>query len=106
LRSKSIALVLERSGGVVVGDAIGKVVGRGELEGWGAELGRRGDGRTLFEDLGLGGEVGVGVDGCESAGDMCKRCGRMRWESRAGRVASYAHELSSLSLIDSHHLLP
>ncbi len=97
MRSKSIALVFERSGGVVVGDAIGKVVGRGELEGWGAELGRRGDGRTLFEDLGLGGEVGVGVGGCESGGDMCKRCGprvmRVR-ASRAGRVASYyAHEL-------------
>ena len=28
----------------------------------------------MFEDLGLGGEVGIGVDGCESAGDMCKRC--------------------------------
>lgn len=73
MRSKSIAFVFERSDGVVVGEAIGKVVGRGEPEGAGAELGRKGDDKTLFEDLGLGGEVGVGVDGCESVGDMCKR---------------------------------
>jgi len=70
LRSKSIARVFERSGGVVVGEAVGKVVGRGELEGWGAELERRGDGSILFEDLGLGGEVEVGICECESEGDM------------------------------------
>lgn len=70
MRSKSIALVFERSGGVVVGEAAGKVVGRGELEGWGAELGRRGDGSILFEDLGLGGEAEVGIGECESEGDM------------------------------------
>ena len=64
MRSKSIAFVFERSGGVVVG---GAVVGRGELEGWGAELGRRGEGSILFEDLGLGGEAGVEY---ESEGDM------------------------------------
>ena len=59
---------------MVVGEAFGKAVGRGELgrcgAGTGAELGRKGDGKTLFEDLGLGGEVGVGVDGCESVRDM------------------------------------
>jgi hypothetical protein len=71
LRSKSIALVFERSGGVVEGDAVGKVVGRGELDGWGAELGRRGEGSIMFDDLGLGGETGAGIGECESEGDMC-----------------------------------
>jgi hypothetical protein len=60
-----------------VGEA---VVGRGELEGWGAELGRRGEGSILFEDLGLGGEVGVE---CES-GDMSRD-----YVTDASRLASH-----------------
>ena len=72
MRSKSIAFVFERSVGIVVGEATGEAVRRGELEGWGVgvELGRKGDGKTLFEDLGLGGEVGIGVAGCEFVGDI------------------------------------
>jgi hypothetical protein len=70
LRSKSIALVFERSGGVAVGEGVGKVADLGDPEIWGAELGRRGDGSILFEDLGLGGEAGVGIGECESEGDI------------------------------------
>lgn len=35
-------------------------------------MGRRGDGRALFEDLGIGGVVGVGIGECESGGDMAR----------------------------------
>ena len=88
MRSKSIALVFERSGGVAVGEGVGKVADLGDPEIWGAELGRRGDGSILFEDLGLGGEAGVGIGECESEGDMCRRearvCGKVR------RVASHS----------------
>ena len=79
MRSKSIALVFERSGGGVAGevaepiagreDIVDVIVGRGEA---GAELGRRGDGSVLLEDLGLGGVVGLGVGECESGGDMAR----------------------------------
>lgn len=49
---------------------------RGDPEGWGAELGRRGDGSILFEDLGLGGEgggsIGEFVSKGASEGDIGK----------------------------------
>ena len=116
MRSKSLALVFERSRGAVVGEAVGNVADRGEPEGWGAELGRKGDGSILFEDFGLGGEVGVGIGAFVSEGASEGDMGTVRDEKRACGVSRDASRVTVRarivdadafldSFIDCHHPL-